>query len=592
MTGPDDTHSPLLAACLKLADEVEQHAAALGTDWDAYPLVLRTTESFRRASIELATRRGLDRTTIAFTGPKDAGKTRLLSSLIRNPSKREQLPVGFASADATDKVTWLGPQPPTDLHTEFEEYIPCTDDDLEPVGFRYALVDVPGLNEAREQRRSAANRALDSALLKVLVVDQRTLEDRAIGEYLSHSDGATIIPIINFIRTPENQYDFDSFRETLRKELPNATIRPLVTIPDFETSSDATQAAEDAHREVIHAVIAAGEAQGAAIRPENELTRKLVQFKNEISDIVASRLPATREALENLSAAETALPGQIVDQLLGSESVLAAGVRQKLRATLLERTPYFLFPWRTALSIANLVHGATDRIPLALAGSIPSLVTTAFAAVRNVRDARAFSDEVENGIRERTENAVRQEIRPQIKELQFALRAEIGNPDAHRGVSDLHVGITGLGALQTESSAIIERTIDRAAPHRITAWLLGILGTLVFWGIFGWPIFQLYYDYASASQLAATQAAHPQFPEPSASVLLTSVLLALLPMFLLLLFALTILVRGSRCRRCVAAIRQAHHDAVDRLAEAGLLTIRVDNPEIRACLHLSRLGAG
>ncbi len=581
---------PLLDACHALADSVARQAAALGTDWETYPILLRKAEAFRRACTELATQRGLDRATIAFTGPKDAGKTRLLSALVQNTAKREQLHIGFSSAQATDRVTWLGPQPPVNLDSSFEDYIPCLDDDLEPVGFQYTLVDVPGLNEAKERRRAAALRALDSALLKVLVVEQRQLEDRAIENYLSHSDGATIIPVINFIRDMSRDADFEVFQESLKKSLPHATIRPVVLIPDFDTSEEGEKAAADARQAIISAVSDAGEAHGNHMLPETELAQKMARFRHEIAGILAERLPATRDAIEKLLAAEKDLPAHTIGHLLGSDAVIAAGIRQKLRATLLERTPYFLFPWRLALSISNLVHGATDRIPLALAGSIPSLITTAFTAVKNLRDAKAFAGEVERGIRERIETSVKQEIIPQIRDLQFALRAEIGKSGADLEVESMNVSVTGLSALQSSSSDLFQKTIERSAPSRAVAWMLGLFGCAIFWGIFGWPIFELYYEYALATLATAELSNTSVFPEPSLSMLVTSLMLALLPMGLLLLFSLSFLVRRGQCRKCVDEIRSGHELIVSNLTDAGLLAIRVDNPEIRACLQLLQLG--
>jgi hypothetical protein len=556
---------PLLDACHALADSVSQHAAALGTDWEAYPIIVRT-------------------------GPKDAGKTFLLSSLVQNTTKRQLLPTGFSSAEATDHVTWIGPQPPENLDSSFENYIPCMDEDLEPVGFRYTLVDVPGLNEAKERRRAAALRALDSALLKVLVVEQRQLEDHAIGDYLSQSDGATIIPVINFIRNGNHDADFQVFHDSLRKNLPHATIRPLVLIPDFDTIRNGKEAAANARQTIIRAVADAGETQGNRILPEAELAQKIARFRREIAGIFAERLPATRDAIEKLLAAEKELPAEMIGHLLGSDAVIAAGIRLKLRATLLERTPYFLFPWRLALSIANLVHGATDRIPLVLAGSLPSLLTTAFAAVKNIRDAKAFAREMENGIRERIEISVKQEVVPQIRDLQFALRAEIGKSGPDLNVESMSVSVTGISALQSASSDLFQQSIERTAPGRIAAWMLGITGCAIFWGIFGWPVFQLYYEYALATRSTAKLSLTSGFPEPSISMLLTCLVLALLPMGLVLLISLSVLVGNNRCRKCVEEIRRGHERIVSDLTEAGLLAIRVDNQQIRACLQLLQLG--
>lgn len=307
-----------------------------------------------------------------------------------------------------------------------EELIPCHESEMVDLGFRYSLVDVPGFNERNEPRSQAALRALDSAVVKVLVIDRREIESRETIAYLGNADGTTLIPVVNFARENETPADLETFHRWLVEELPRSTVLPLVVVADYEIAPNRERILTEARRELVARLGRAVAGRSAMLLAEPQLTEKLRHFKKRVSQLAAEHLPATATALDELRTSLEMLPAQALEKMLGSDRLIAANVRGRFRALLLERTPIVFFPWRLALSIANIVHGATDRVPLVLLGSLPSLITTAFAAVRNVKRAHEFASDVEAGLRRRIGAMLKEGAGPQLRALDHALQRDLG----------------------------------------------------------------------------------------------------------------------------------------------------------------------
>ena len=585
--------SPILAQCRRTATQVESAADQLGAAWSGYAPLTELCVRFRRASDELADNRGLAEITIAFVGPKKSGKTTLLGLLIRADEKRQRLKAGRSSDQSTEKPTWVGSEPPASLDPAMEELIPCHESEMVDLGFRYSLVDVPGFNERNEPRSQAALRALDSAVVKVLVVDRREIESRETIAYLGNADGTTLIPVVNFARENETPADLETFHRWLVEELPRSTVLPLVVVGDYEIAPNRERILVEARRELVTRLGQAVAGRSAMLLAEPQLTEKLRHFKKRVSQLAAEHLPATATALDELRTGLETLPAQALEKMLGSDRLIAANVRGRFRALLLERTPIVFFPWRLALSIANIVHGATDRVPLVLLGSLPSLITTAFAAVRNVKRAHEFASDVEAGLRRRIGAMLKEGAGPQLRALDHALQRDLGlsrSESPHTAVTST-AQLAGLETLQARSSEIFHDILEKRGPSRAAAVLLGFLGFAVFWGVFGWPMSGLYHDFAlaAANVVAPHETAVRMFPHDVFSMLATSLLLAVLPMGLLLLVSVAMLTRRSRVDACAAELRATHEAELDRLTRAGLLTVEVSEPRIDACLSILTL---
>jgi hypothetical protein len=580
-----------LAPYLRAAEHIEYAADRLGPSWSGHGPILQACHELRRACEQLATNRGFSEMTIAFVGPKKAGKSTLAGMLIESEEKRQRLKAGQKSNESTMKPTWIAAQPPALFDSANEEFIPCHESELASLGFRYAMLDVPGSNERDAARRDLATRALDYAVVKVLVVDRREIDSREITRYLEGAAGAPVIPVINRIRHDEDGADFAAWEDNLRQRF--ATLLPRIEIRDWDIGGNCEQKKSDAQKVLIQRLAEAVTVREPITLAEPQLGRKLRAFEIGIAEIARKHLPATATALTELHESLSKLPAQAVEALLGSERLVTANVRLRLRSIMLERTPIFLFPWRLAFSIANLVHGATDRVPLALLGSVPSMLTTAWAAAKNVNQAREFAEQAVSGLRTRVTTVIKDLAGPKLQAIDYALQRELGldATGTRTGVSST-ANLRGIEALQARSTELFQEVTETFAPSTITAWLLGFTGFAIFWSVFGWPVYGLYQDFvvAASEVLSRQKTSLAAFPAGTLSMLLTSAVLAVLPMGVFLLSILTLLTRSKYAAACARALRTAHEMELQRLTDSGQLEVEISEPQIDACRVLLRIG--
>src|SRR5690606_31356922 len=136
------------------------------------------------------------------------------------------------------------------------------------------------------------------------------------------------------------------------------------------------------------------------------------RLRAEVSRLINDELPQLSDAVEQLTRETQQLPRRVLLSLVGSEEVLETGVRMRLRARLVSETALIWFPYRTVLSTLNLTQGAWDRVLLALSGSVPSLFGALTSWARNLRHSREFASQVQDGIRQRTQQQVEERLRP------------------------------------------------------------------------------------------------------------------------------------------------------------------------------------
>ncbi|MFZ2960979.1 MAG: hypothetical protein WA705_29215 [Candidatus Ozemobacteraceae bacterium] len=585
------TSSSSLSLCLRAAERIELAVERLGPSWSGHGSILQACHEFCRACEQLATNRGFSEITLAFVGPKKAGKSSVAGMLIDSEEKRIRLKTGQKSDDSTAKPTWVAAQRPALFDSAKEDFIPCHESELVPLGFRYALLDVPGSNERDPARRESAIRALDYAVVKVLVADRRTIESGEIMRYLEGTVGAPVIPVVNQIRHDEDGADFATWEDSLRQRLPS--VLPRVEIRDWDIGSDGKQKRADARQALVQRITEAVAGHTPETLAEPQLGQKLRVFENDMADLARKHLPVTAVALNDLYESFSKLPAKAVEELLGSDRLIAANVRYRFRSILLEQTPIFLFPWRLALSIANLVHGATDRLPLVLLGSIPSLLTTAWTATKNVKEAREFAEEAVSGLRTRVTVVIKELAGPQLQTIDYALQRDLGleaevPPTSVSSTANLR----GLETFQASSAKLFQEITEKYAPGSFTAWFLGFVGVAIFWGIFGCPIYGLYQDFfvAATDVFARQRTALAAFPTETFSMLLTSAVLATLPMVLFLLCTLAFFTRRKNACACIQELRAAHEAELQRLTDSGQIEVEISEPRIDACCTLLRIG--
>ena len=493
--------SSTLPLCLRTADRVEIAADRLGRTWPGHGSVVQACRQFRQSCEQLATNRGLPEITIAFVGPKKAGKSTLAGLLIQSEDKRPRIKTGRSAEASTTKPMWISAHPPTLLDTANEEFIPCHESEFVPLGFQYSILDVPGFDEGHAVRALAALRALNNAVVKVLVVDRRALDSHESIKYLGCAQGATVVPVINLIRDDEHDGDLAAFEDELRRNLTPTRVLGRVEVRDYVVTGDRDGTLAAASQALAERLGEAVAGQSIETLAEPQLEENLRRFTREISALAREHLPGSRDPFLELAAALQKMPVQAVEELLGTDRLVSANVRTRIRSLLLERTPIFVFPWRLALSIANLIHGATDRLPLALLGSPVSMLTTAWAAVKNVKSAHEFEEKVTSGFRSHVTGKIKSMAVSKLEAIDWALQRDLGLESNHAprtGITST-ANLRGLETLQARSTELFHVTIEKFAPSRTLAWLLGIVGFAIFWSFFGWPVYGLYQDFRVAA---------------------------------------------------------------------------------------------
>lgn len=546
-------------------------------------------DRFRRDASAIQTRRGVDHATIAFTGPTGHGKTSLLRLLVRASEVHGRLRAGVRSADRTQRVVWVGPQRPDDLDADHEDHVPSAPSALVDLGRPVALVDTPGFSNRSGRLVQIAEDALSDAELHVLVVRRDQVERADVLAQAERSSGALILPVVRTRDLTEETLgaELDAFHTALRAS-GGFILRPVV-VPDVDVSG--VEAWEVVRATLVRALTAA---LASLPDPEALVTKRLDarthRLRRRVRQLVQPVRDRVEASLSELESEGDRVPGHVVRAVLGSDRVLEAGLRGRLRVELSEATWGIWFPYRPMLAMVQLTHGAWDRLVLAMSGSLPSWFGTLFAAGRQLRDAATF-EQAAAGLRDRVTATASDRLGPLLGRFDRALVAVAGGERselAHHGA----VRLEGLSELQEASGRIVDEVVARHAVSGAVANLAGLLSTAVFWVLFSGPIVALYRGYLGAGVVALTGTQSETlglFPTPTLSFWMTSLALSALPAFLLTVLFVATMVSAGRVRRAADEVREAHDAAIDRLREEGVRRLEVSDPRLTEARFLLRL---
>ena len=334
------------------------------------------------------------------------------------------------------------------------------------------------------------------------------------------------------------------------------------------------------------------------------------RFQLRVRDQLAEQLPRLALAVQHLDEATRKLPHDVAVELIGSGQTLRAGIRARLRAEMLVSTAAIWFPFRTLLGLLNLTHGAWDRVILALSGSLPSLVGAAWTSIKNFNESNQ-TFQASDALRSRSSAMIADRIVPLVFRFRNELsrvrtvntrhsgRAEemLGagaSVDANSSPSlDWHgIDLLGVDSLQERTQQIFDDEIEKAAPASSLIQFLGLLGTLLFWGLLAGPIVSLYRSYFAASYDSVSHLADnlDQFPHPPASTIFTSLVLSLLPTAIFAMLVLTWVQRRSRQETAARRVNARIKEAIDELQTMGVLRIDFRDPVLEDTRTLTRIG--
>lgn len=595
-----------VTAATQLADELDRAAVTVFGDGELAARLQAVARRLADDARRLAERGGDAMPALAVVGRLGEGKSWLAQCFLaprpENDALRRRLRTGQDAEHRTSRLLWFGPQQPVGLRGEDEDFLFASPEQMLDLGRPYVVGDTPGTSFAEDAARAPASIAVHSAALKVLVLSTHGLRDGGLTRFVAAMNGATVLPIVRFRPAAPGDVDpaaearQDVERQTAewRRAAPGVVLLDPVYMPESRTASADEQ---DLMRRRLQTALRPRLAEVETLRHavESQLRERIATARREAADVLADfrrRVGTFASPLEEVSRT---LPDEVLRELIGDETALRVGIRQRLRAEWLDAVPSICFPYRTLVGLLSLTAGAWDRLILAGLGSLPSLVLTGIQTVRNLRDAKEFADRLRARATERVERALADRLHDALAQMRRAVAATFGEAEAPpvttAASNELPLKVVGLDGLESEVQGVLRDCIQKRAASRVGAALFGLAGLAVFWSLFLGPIVSLYGGYFLAWRAAIDDpnAALGAFPKPSASMLMTGLMLSVAPAFLLAIVGLSWASRGGRVRRTLIDFRDEANKLVRRRHAAGELRLEPTDPQLRAVRFLLEL---
>jgi hypothetical protein len=599
-----------LAQATTLSARIREAADLVLVDQPVLSGIHQACLEYEQRSRDILLGRGLPSLTIAAIGGKGQGKSWVLRQWILDQRIRQQLPSGVLAHEATAELYWIGPTPPLELDRHCEKFIHCPEPALLDLSTPYLLLDMPGITDANPRAAELAHQALSMTPIQLLVIRRDQLRSSVTSPLVNRSDGVLCVPIINGISPreyrldpprpeasdqppglpPDLAADLESWLRMLRESAPLTKVLPPILLEDFEATGDEAMAGErlryELARRLRHPSLSA-----LSQTKERRLAAIAGRLRHQVHRLITEQTPQLALAVQRFTAEADRLPTQVIESVLGSPLVLETAVRARLRTQLVNDTSPLWFPYRTTLSLLALTQGAWDRLLLAMTGSLPSLFGTLVTWARNMHQARQASWEVQQGLHQRLQRQVHEQLNPRLEQFHRTLAHLPASSHGQPKVTSSSVQLYGSEELQSRCQELFEQF---AARHRSPRWLLTIpalIGSMLFWSLMLGPIVSIYRQYfiACYDALIQRQAVLDAFPHPSPTLLLTSGLLSFLPLLLFAMIVLATFLHRAKLHRLSQRLLDEHHSLVEELRRAGILRIAVNDPWLEKAQFLANL---
>jgi hypothetical protein len=580
----DDSHESLAARIREAARNV------LGDSRLGIEIAGRCEDHF--VWIEKLHRPRAHQPVIAVGGGSGQGKTWFIrqwlgdSKIASKLEAAERERAGIDRSGRTAITTWIAPMPPHGLDPAIEQFIPWEGNTRLDVGTAVAIADLPAPMLVHGEATDEAAYRMPAADVLILVIRRDQLRSQVPAGLARGCDGIILQPVIN--ACPSDDPSLEGDREHLMRQLqeaaPSSRLLTPIELPDQDKSSDARARIEQGLQRLNR--------QLRELLTQPDQTRKIAtiasanrRLRQTIAQRLKQELPALRRAVDRLNDASDRLPMQVVEELQASDEALVTLLRARLRGRLIADTAPLWFPYRSLLGLLNLTSGAWDRLILAMAGSLPSLISTAWTSAKNVQRLADDRADGRQQMRLRAETLVGEQLRPSTRAFRDALRT-LRSGDGIQPVSEEQDGrevparLHGLEQLQGEAQRCLEDEVKQQALPPPLCNLLGVLATAIFVALLWGPIAALYGHYWNASQPQWEGNLSPldAFPKPTAAMLLTSLILSVIPVAILAMLVVSWVQRRSRAAASAASIRQAQFDAAQRLQREGIVQLGFDDP--------------
>jgi hypothetical protein len=316
------------------------------------------------------------------------------------------------------------------------------------------------------------------------------------------------------------------------------------------------------------------------------------RLKHRVSEAIQTQVPQLASAISQLASTADALPSQAIEMVLGSKHVLRNAIRDRIRGELISGTGLFWFPYRTLLGILGFTHGAWDRLILSMTGSLPSIFGTFMTWAKNLSTSRQAHQELQEGIKEYLTKQIQDRLLPAQQEFYRAIdRIGGSNRDAHRIDSGLRIRMSGIDALQVQARGVFDETLSK---YRIPRWLLQLLGlvaSVIFWGLMAGPILAIYRQYFLATMHAWSQGTKDlsEFPSPKATMMLTAFGISTFPVLIIAMLVMSWFQRAKRLDAIAEEIYSAELQKVESLKRDGTIKLYYEDPLLQSAEYLTSL---
>lgn len=508
---------------------------------------------------DIGDQRGLMELIVPVVGSKNAGKSTFCRLLITDPEAEQELRVGYCRDNASTTLTWLGTTEPARMDPQVEVWKSLSSGQMFDAGAPYALVDVPGFNDANPAARAASLRVMSMASVIVLVASSETLEVESLLTYLRESSGATIVPVVVddlFETRPSEQIDrqLREFRERVKSALQNFEVAEPIRIPRIDAALEEEQsrlyavATRDAQRAIQQALgVRAPSSEGLARARFDKLLQELSQRMKPFLEHVAPHH-------DGLLAREKQVIEEIIPQLIGDRHQLYAGIRAKLFTRAAQSCSGYWFPFRSFLHLLALTAGAWDRLIFALSGSFPSLALLLFQGQSNFRRVRNRQKEIRASLLARIEATATAQIAEAQRIFIRSVHESIGKSRTSEDSSSVaHYRVRGLPAIESMAQTTLEHHVASVPIRRNLINTLAVFSVIVWVFLATGPVTAVYSHFLSASGAALTlhdPITWEAFPVPSFRMMFVSALLVFAPVFVLAMITLRLAVRSSAVEAC------------------------------------------
>ncbi|MCC5788034.1 MAG: DUF456 domain-containing protein [Opitutales bacterium] len=534
---------------------------------------------------------------IALIGPKNSGKTLFAQGLAGLSSKSESFGPGLKSASGTDRVTWYGSSPPKNYNPQRESFVETSPlENLIP-GKEVRLADVPGSNELDKDRAQNAQKVLQRAAIKILLLPANQAEDREWTDYLKDARGGWVLPILNLIRTDEQNDLASHLLERLREGHAAEQILPPLLIPDWGLSgpNEVPQVALQKAIKTICQTLAThlqDLSEEAILAPERQ--GRWENFQQQWIRDWSQQFPHTLPLVEKFETLEGELPDYLARILFQQNASFRYHYQLQVLSRFWTQSPGWLFPWKGFLGAATVLRGALGKIPFLFLGSLPSAAVSAFQAIRNTASLKAWKQTVSRDPSAEIQKELSEEMIPVLSQLDRALAIDLDlslKNTRETWENEHRVSLLGISPFLRKNQELIEKHLAATTPGRFTATLAGFIGFFLFWGIFLWPLIGLYVDHFQAINnlwQGSTQGSWALFPSGAGSTFLTTFVLALFPVLLFIAFLHSLLLAPRRMQRSLENLREKQEMLLQQYHTADRLRIALSHPTLQALRILGK----